>query len=83
MKPWADAYKKQLEYDDFTAWNNGKYVMLAVAACISKNAKYPTEPTSYATVDEINHDYSIDAKRFEEWAKVANEEFENQSSQRT
>lgn len=80
MKPYETAHELKSKYDDFVAWNNGRYVLMAVAAVLSKQVSYPEQPLSHVATSSAEHDYSMDAARFEQWARVANKEFEERQS---
>lgn len=77
MKPYQTAYEMKQRYDDFVAWNTGRYVQMSIASCLAKEISYPERPYSYMKPEtENNHDYAVDAMKFAVWAEVANREFE-------
>lgn len=86
MDIYQEAYlqKKREEFEQIEtmAWLNGRYVMSAVGACFSKNAKYPELPQrnnnsekNEGITDELRAE--IAAKKFEAFAEVFNKKFEN------
>lgn len=44
LSPFIKAFSLRQQYDDFLAWQQGKYIQLAVASNLSKDNKYPNEP---------------------------------------
>lgn len=77
IKSFDEAYRLKIEDEyrkiNYTAWLHGQYVMSAIGACLSKDAKYPEKPLEPSK--EQNQSRS-DAEGFEAWAIAFNMEFE-------
>ena len=44
LSPFIKAFSLKQRYDDFLAWQHGKYVTMAIGSSLSKEIKYPTKP---------------------------------------
>lgn len=82
QKAYIQKKKEEFEQIETMAWLNGRYVMSAVGACFSKNAKYPELPqrnNNSEKTEGISDDLraEIAAKKFEAFAEVFNKKFEN------
>ena len=55
LEAFVKAYRQRMELqaklDNQNAWLHGQYVAYAVAACLSKKAKYPKQPFAFAGED--------------------------------
>lgn len=72
LVPFFQCHKMKQNQQNKMAWLHGIYVQHAIAAVLSKNSKYPTEPIEIFR----NPDNISDEERFAMWASVANKEFE-------
>lgn len=58
IKAHQKAYEAKLKADtrmmDSQAWLQGRYTLYAVAACLSKNVRYPKEP--FGTEPQVRYD---------------------------
>lgn len=62
MEPFLALYEKKRteelrerrEFSNLTAYLTGRYVQTAIASCLDKNIKYPTEPFDLRSREEID-----------------------------
>lgn len=87
MEPYRKAHqmevKEKSKFIDALAWLVGEYTMKGTAKVLNnKNPAYPNKPYSLKGQSDDTpetHDYSIDAKKFSQWAEVANADFERKN----
>lgn len=82
LKPFFEAEKiKQEEkyrHANYIAWLTGLYMTHAIAACFSKNKKYPEKPFESMKQEQANWTH---AERFEAWAMAFNKRFKEKEGQ--
>ena len=78
LRPFVKAFRKTNEYEQkresMLAWSIGLYAAHAIAACFSKNAKYPDAP-GFAEEENEKVEASRDSQMFEAYAIAFNNRF--------
>lgn len=74
LSPFIKAFSLKQKYDDYTLWLQGKYIQMAIASTMNKNAKYPPKPFSTEEVTKISSAEEIKRKMFERM-KILNAKF--------
>lgn len=78
LSPFIKAFSLRQQYDDTLAWNNGRYIALAIASNFSKEQKYPRQPL----LKDRNVDEILKPKSEEEKAKESQEEIKRKFMER-
>lgn len=91
LKPWQDAFNDKVEADavktDYSAWLNGMYVLMAIAAAIDgKKSPYPEKAFGISRLEQEKAEAqeAVDemaAARFMNWAIEFNKQFAAKESQ--
>lgn len=86
IKPFEKAYqiktKDEAQVMNYNAWLIGKYICSSIASCLSRKAKYPSEPFKSRDDDEEGYVLS-DADRFEMFASVFNTQHKELATKKT
>lgn len=53
LSPFIKAFSLRQRYEDFLAWQSGKYIQFAIASTLSKDSKYPKESFLYKQELEV------------------------------
>lgn len=78
LSPFIKAFSLRQQYDDTLAWNNGRYIALAISSNFSKEQKYPRQPL----LKDRNVDEILKPKSEEEKAKESQEEIKRKFMER-
>ena len=78
LEVFAEAFKEKAKFrqeeNNTKAWLEGMYITHAIAACFSRNAKYPEYPIELNS-SALDQQSKTEAQKFEAYAISFNQEF--------
>lgn len=78
ITPFVKAFRLKLEQNDAMAWQQGLYIRLAVASCLSKKTVYPKKPLGSTPKKQVDPEQGM-RQRFLNHMALLNQRFRKEN----